>query len=94
MPIASVSDKIEHVQQERKLFVYNACKGRKESEKIQSWEHLLKHLDNILVDDKHKVLYCTVPKLGCTTWKMKLMEMASNKNLSGKWVHTPGALKK
>ena len=94
MAIAAVSDKIKYTQQERKLFVYNACKRRKESEKIQSWERFRKHLGNILVDDKHKVLYCYVPKAGCTTWKRKLMEMASNKNLSGKWVHTPGALKK
>lgn len=23
----------------------------------------------IIVDDKHKIMYCTIPKVGTTTWK-------------------------
>ncbi|KAM9826616.1 carbohydrate sulfotransferase 8 isoform 1-T1 [Syngnathus typhle] len=31
---------------------------------------------NIFVEDKHKVLYCQVPKAGCSNWKRTLMVLA------------------
>ncbi len=30
---------------------------------------------NVAVDDKHKLLYCYIPKVGCTSWKVKLCLM-------------------
>ena len=29
---------------------------------------------NIVVDDRHSVLYCAIPKAGCTTWKHYLLQ--------------------
>ena len=35
----------------------------------------------LLVDDTHRVMYCAVPKAGCSTWKTVLLQMASGKDI-------------
>ncbi|XP_059206666.1 carbohydrate sulfotransferase 8-like [Centropristis striata] len=34
------------------------------------------HVKNIFVEDKYKLLYCQVPKAGCSNWKRTLMVLA------------------
>ncbi|XP_061879390.1 carbohydrate sulfotransferase 8-like [Entelurus aequoreus] len=34
------------------------------------------HVKNIYVEDKYKLLYCQVPKAGCSNWKRTLMVLA------------------
>lgn len=39
-----------------------------------------KMLNNLLVDDKHKVMYCVIPKVACTNWKRALVRLSGRIN--------------
>ncbi|KAK3881336.1 hypothetical protein Pcinc_014208 [Petrolisthes cinctipes] len=41
-----------------------------------------KKLNNLIVDDKHKVLYCYVPKVACTNWKKMMLMLTRSINYS------------
>ncbi len=40
----------------------------------------IQNLTNLVVDDKHKIMYCYIPKIGCTNWKLKLALMIGEVN--------------
>ena len=44
-------------------------------ESVREWR---KYLGNIVVDDQHKVLFCEIPKAGCTSWKVVLSLLTGN----------------
>jgi len=39
-------------------------------------------LSNILVDDQHKVMYCAIPKVGCSNWKRMFVHLIGEHNLT------------
>lgn len=39
-------------------------------------------LEHIIVDQKHQLLYCYVPKVACTNWKRTLLYLSGNSNVS------------
>ena len=65
------------MNEDRKQTVSDVC-ATKNLRKDVTLENVkkIKTYTNVAVDDKHKLLYCYVPKVGCTSWKVKLSLMS------------------
>ena len=71
MPMnATTAEMVQRNQRDRVQQIRNVCnysqKPRVTAEDIQ----IILKSTNVIVDDKHKTLYCYVPKVGCTSWKV------------------------
>lgn len=55
------------------------------------------HLSRVFVEDRYKLLYCEVPKAGCSNWKRVLMVLngsaSSTRNISHDSVHYANGLR-
>ncbi|XP_077208661.1 carbohydrate sulfotransferase 9 isoform X2 [Paroedura picta] len=86
----------DEIQEKRRGFLYNFCKKYiKESKPLI---HLMRMVSRIYVEDKHKLLYCEVPKAGCSNWKRVLIVLnglaKSTFNITHNTVHYGKHLKK
>uniref|UniRef100_A0A452V8X0 Carbohydrate sulfotransferase n=1 Tax=Ursus maritimus TaxID=29073 RepID=A0A452V8X0_URSMA len=83
-------------QETRRSFLQEFCKKYGGVSRPQS--HLFHMVSRIYVEDKHKILYCEVPKAGCSNWKRILMVLSglasSAYNISHDAVHYGKHLKK
>ncbi|XP_059522967.1 carbohydrate sulfotransferase 8 isoform X1 [Myotis daubentonii] len=83
-------------QQERKRVMGEACAKYRASSSRRAVTP--RHVSRIFVEDRHRVLYCEVPKAGCSNWKRVLMVLAglasSTADLQHNTVHYGGALKR
>ncbi|KAI6050812.1 carbohydrate sulfotransferase 9 isoform X2 [Marmota monax] len=81
--------KTEVTQEKRRSFLGEFCKTYGGVGHPQS--HLFHMVSRIYVEDKHKILYCEVPKAGCSNWKRILMVLnglaSSAFNISHDAVH-------
>uniref|UniRef100_A0A8C6N4Y5 Carbohydrate sulfotransferase n=1 Tax=Mus spicilegus TaxID=10103 RepID=A0A8C6N4Y5_MUSSI len=81
--------KADATQEKRRSFLHEFCKkyGRVNDPKF----NLFHIVSRIYVEDKHKILYCEVPKAGCSNWKRILMVLnglaSSAYNISHDTVH-------
>ena len=80
MEISSISRQIQKIQKERKELLHNEC--RKMGIKYGTRGIKRDFLKFLLVDDKHKVLYCYVPKAGCTSWRTLLVDPYNRRNIT------------
>ncbi|XP_055994140.1 carbohydrate sulfotransferase 9 [Sorex fumeus] len=88
--------KTDVTQEKRRSFLQEFCKKYGGMSHLQS--RLFHAVSRIYVEDKHKVLYCEVPKAGCSNWKRILMVLnglaPSTYNISHDAVHYGKYLKK
>ncbi|KAM6148576.1 carbohydrate sulfotransferase 9 [Erethizon dorsatum] len=86
----------DETQEKRRSFLREFC--RKYGAVSHRQSHLFHMVSRIYVEDKHKILYCEVPKAGCSNWKRILMVLnglaSSAYNISHDAVHYGKHLKK
>ncbi|XP_034757269.1 carbohydrate sulfotransferase 12-like [Etheostoma cragini] len=66
------ADGIHQLQELRKKLLRETCDGDRDT--FTEGKHSLddlrnKELENLIVDDKHCIIYCYIPKVACTNWK-------------------------
>ncbi|XP_062357314.1 carbohydrate sulfotransferase 9 [Cinclus cinclus] len=87
---------MDSTQEKRRAFLQDFCRKYNSRKKLQT--HLVHLVSRIYVEDRHKVLYCEVPKAGCSNWKRVLMVLsglaASANNISHDDVHYGKHLRK
>ncbi|XP_070354855.1 carbohydrate sulfotransferase 8 isoform X1 [Equus asinus] len=83
-------------QEERKRVMREACAKYRGSSSRRAVTP--RHVSRIFVEDRHRVLYCEVPKAGCSNWKRVLMVLAglasSTADIQHNTVHYGSALKR
>ncbi|KAM4614264.1 carbohydrate sulfotransferase 8 [Discoglossus pictus] len=87
--------KLYEIQKERKKLMQDVCSKYKSSSRRIITPY---HVSRIFVEDKHKILYCEVPKAGCSNWKRVLMVLnglaSSTKDIQHNTVHYGNYLKR
>ncbi|KAI5623779.1 carbohydrate sulfotransferase 8, partial [Silurus asotus] len=62
-----------HMQKARHKLIEEVCAKYRSNISQTVTSH---HVSRIYVEDRHKLLYCEVPKAGCSNWKRVLMVLA------------------
>uniref|UniRef100_A0AAQ4P692 Carbohydrate sulfotransferase n=1 Tax=Gasterosteus aculeatus aculeatus TaxID=481459 RepID=A0AAQ4P692_GASAC len=64
------AERLHRRQELRKQLLRNTCDREEFAEGKRSLEDMSdKQLENLIVDDKHGIIYCYIPKVACTNWK-------------------------
>ncbi|MBN3316644.1 CHST8 sulfotransferase, partial [Atractosteus spatula] len=83
------------IQEGRKRLMKDVCAKYKSSSKRTVTPY---HVSRIFVEDKHKLLYCEVPKAGCSNWKRVLLVLEgfapSTREIQHNTVHYGNHLKR
>uniref|UniRef100_H0XPH3 Carbohydrate sulfotransferase n=1 Tax=Otolemur garnettii TaxID=30611 RepID=H0XPH3_OTOGA len=87
---------LQQSQRERKRVMQEACAKYRASSSRRAVTP--RHVSRIFVEDRHRVLYCEVPKAGCSNWKRVLMVLAglasSTADIQHNTVHYGSALRR
>ncbi|XP_069758091.1 carbohydrate sulfotransferase 8-like isoform X2 [Narcine bancroftii] len=68
------------MQQERRQLVEEACLRYRGGDEVAPGPRPLAphHVSRIYVEERHRLLYCEVPKAGCSNWKRVLMVLSGS----------------
>ncbi|XP_029931603.1 carbohydrate sulfotransferase 12-like [Myripristis murdjan] len=88
---------LQQQQEQRKQLLSEMCGDRvTSSDKKRILANMTKkQLKNLIVDDKHGIIYCYIPKVACTNWKRVMFVLNQTEpyqdpmNVSGDLVHVP-----
>ncbi|XP_052008828.1 carbohydrate sulfotransferase 8-like [Xyrauchen texanus] len=69
----SMPEGLAEVQESRKRLIQEVCAKYRSKISRKIMPH---HVSRIYVEDKYKLLYCEVPKAGCSNWKRVLLVLA------------------
>ncbi|XP_068178035.1 carbohydrate sulfotransferase 12-like isoform X1 [Antennarius striatus] len=72
----------EREQEMRKRRITDMCSGREGLEfpgRTRAFEQIPdRDLNHLIVDDKHRIIYCYVPKVACTNWKRVMVVLSQS----------------
>ncbi|XP_039539977.1 carbohydrate sulfotransferase 8 isoform X1 [Pimephales promelas] len=92
---SEISRRLSDVQESRRRIVREVCGKYRSNISRTITPH---HVSRIYVEDRHKLLYCEVPKAGCSNWKRLLMVLAgvanSTRDINHVSVHYDNHLKR
>ncbi|KAK5848540.1 hypothetical protein PBY51_006145 [Eleginops maclovinus] len=94
----SQEERIHEMQEVRKQLMRDTCAGDKETFKHRLEDISNKKLENLIVDDKHGIIYCYIPKVACTNWKRVMFALTQDEpypdpvSISVDFVHLPDTL--
>lgn len=87
--------RLSRIQDSRRRLIKEVCAKYRSNISRTITPH---HVSRIYVEDRHKLLYCEVPKAGCSNWKRVLMVLAgvasSTRDINHDAVHYSNHLKR
>ncbi|XP_027032895.2 carbohydrate sulfotransferase 12-like [Tachysurus fulvidraco] len=79
--------KLKHRQYSRKIQLHKQCNANSNLDITGKWKSFddipNEELHNLLVDDRHGIIYCYVPKVGCTAWKRIMIVLSESLKVYG-----------
>ncbi|XP_036438702.1 carbohydrate sulfotransferase 12-like [Colossoma macropomum] len=78
---------LKHRQYARKKLIHDLCDSNSTLGFNGKWQTIddipNRELANLLVDDRHGIIYCYVPKVACTEWKRVMIVLSESLKVNG-----------